>query len=101
MFIVPITGMDPVKGLDQMELVPEQKKAPEGSFKSLLEEAIQNAETEQKKGEQVDQLLATGQIDDLHTALIQAEQTAAAVEFTTQLASRAVGAYNQIMGMQI
>ena len=73
----------------------------EGSFKNLLEEAIKTAEKEQIKGEQLDQLLAAGQIDDLHTALIQAEQTAAAVEFTTQLTSRAVSAYNQIMGMQV
>lgn len=101
MFIVPITRMDPMKELDQLERQPSQETASGGSFKNLLEEAIKNAEAEQKKGEQVDGLLATGQIDDLHTALIQAEQTAAAVEFTTQLASRAVTAYNQIMGMQV
>lgn len=41
------------------------------------------------------------QIDNLHTALIQAEQSAAAIEFTTQLTSKAVSAYTQIMGMQI
>ena len=45
--------------------------------------------------------LAAGEVDNLHTALIQAEQSAAAIEFTTQLASKAVSAYNQIMGMQI
>lgn len=101
MFIVPITGMEPMKGMDALERQTELERASEGSFQSLLEEAIKTAEEEQKKGEQIDGLLATGQIDDLHTALIQAEQTAAAVEFTTQLASRAVSAYNQIMGMQV
>ena len=100
MFIVPISGMSTGKISGQAEsgIVPEQ---PSSSFKNLLEEAIQNAEAEQEKGKQVDSLLASGEIDDLHTALIQAEQTAAAVEFTTQLASRAVSAYNQIMGMQV
>ena len=33
--------------------------------------------------------------------MIQAEQSAAAVEFTTQLTSKVVSAYNQIMGMQV
>lgn len=100
MFIVPISGMSTgnISGQTDSGMIPEQSSA---SFKNLLEEAIQNAEAEQKKGEQVDRLLASGEIDDLHTALIQAEQTAAAVEFTTQLASRAVSAYNQIMGMQV
>ena len=80
MFIVPVSGFEPIKGLEGLE--SHEKK-------------------NEIKGEQLDQLLAAGQIDDLHTALIQAEQTAAAVEFTTQLTSRAVSAYNQIMGMQV
>jgi len=49
----------------------------------------------------MDRKLALGEIDDLHSAMIQAEQSAAAVEFTTQLTSKAVSAYNQIMGMQV
>lgn len=49
----------------------------------------------------MDTKLSLGETDDLHTVMIQAEQTAAAVEFTTQLTSKAVNAYNQIMGMQV
>lgn len=100
MFIVPISGMGSAQISEQIE-AGISKEQPSTEFKNLLEEAIQNAEIQQKRGEEADKLLASGQIDDLHTALIQAEQTAAAVEFTTQLASRAVSAYNQIMGMQI
>lgn len=101
MFIVPITKMDMVMSLEEAEKSSGSKKAPEKEFKNILQEAIQTAQEESAKGEEVDKLLATGQIDDLHTALIQAEKSAAAIEFTTQLTSRAVGAYNQIMGMQI
>lgn len=101
MFIVPVSGFEPIKGLEGLESHEKKNDIKEGSFKNFLEEAIKTAEKEQIKGEQLDQLLAAGQIDDLHTALIQAEQTAAAVEFTTQLTSRAVSAYNQIMGMQV
>lgn len=100
MFIVPISGMGTAQISEQTQAGLNREKQP-AEFKNLLEEAIQNAEIQQKKGEETDKLLASGQIDDLHTALIQAEQTAAAVEFTTQLASRAVSAYNQIMGMQV
>ncbi len=100
MFIIPISGIGAAQLPEQAEAGLRQEQTS-ASFKNLLEEAIQNAEIQQKKSEDTDQLLASGQIDDLHTALIQAEQTAAAVEFTTQLASRAVSAYNQIMGMQV
>ncbi|WP_125141526.1 flagellar hook-basal body complex protein FliE [Clostridium transplantifaecale] len=100
MFIVPITKMDIVSSLEEAGKQSGSKR-PEKEFKNILQEAIQTAQEESAKGEEVDKLLATGQIDDLHTALIQAEKSAAAIEFTTQLTSRAVGAYNQIMGMQI
>ena len=101
MFIVPITKMDMVSSLEEAVKSGGSNKEPEKEFKNILQEAIQTAQEESAKGEEVDRLLATGQIDDLHTALIQAEKSAAAIEFTTQLTSRAVGAYNQIMGMQI
>ena len=101
MFIVPITKMDMVSSLEEARKLSGSNKEPEKEFKNILQEAIQTAQEESAKGEEVDRLLATGQIDDLHTALIQAEKSAAAIEFTTQLTSRAVGAYNQIMGMQI
>ena len=101
MFIVPITKMDMVTSLEEAGKPGIGGKRPEKEFINILQEAIQTAQEESAKGEEVDRLLATGQIDDLHTALIQAEKSAAAIEFTTQLTSRAVGAYNQIMGMQI
>lgn len=101
MFIVPITKMDMVSSLEEAVKSSGSDKVPEKEFKNILKEAIQTAQEESAKGEEVDRLLAAGQIEDLHTALIQAEKSAAAIEFTTQLTSRAVGAYNQIMGMQI
>ncbi len=94
MFIVPITKMDMVSSLEEAGKPSGGSKRPENEFKNILQEAIQTAQEESAKGEEVDRLLATGQIDDLHTALIQAEKSAAAIEFTTQLTSRAVGAYN-------
>lgn len=48
----------------------------------------------------MDVKLAAGQVDHLHS-LIQAEKTAATIEFTTQPVIKAVNAYNQIMGMQV
>ena len=67
----------------------------------MLKEAVREADQAIKDTQIMDMKLASGQVDNLHTALIQAEKTAAAVEFTIQITTKAVNAYNQIMGMQV
>lgn len=103
MFIVPITRMPGVESLEAITKKETEAVQNSGgqSFQNIFEEAIKNVEETQAASNREDELLAAGNIDDLHTAIIQAQQTAAAVEFTTQLTSKAVGAYNQIMGMQV
>ena len=66
-----------------------------------IRDRIREADQALQETSEMDRKLALGEIDDLHSAMIQAEQSAAAVEFTTQLTSKAVSAYNQIMGMQV
>ena len=94
--------------LDQIKPIQDNKQtisaktggAP-GKFQNVLKQAVEEADRAIEDMRETDVKLASGQIDNLHTALIQAEQTAATVEFTTQLASKAVNAYNQVMNMQI
>ncbi len=45
--------------------------------------------------------LAFGNIDDLHNLSINSERSAAAIELTVQMATRALAAYNEIIKMQI
>ena len=101
MFIVPITKMDSVIPSDQVNVTPGGKTAQGPQFKDMLKAAVREADQAIKDTQEMDVNLAAGQVDNLHTALIQAEKSAAAIEFTTQLTSKAVNAYNQIMGMQI
>lgn len=102
MFIVPIAKMDGVQSLKELKTSAKAPQQPAAAnFKNIFENAIKEADQAIKDTRDMDVKLATGQIDNLHTALIQAEQSAAAIEFTTQLASKAVSAYTQVMGMQI
>ena len=103
MFIVPITRMPEIESLDHIKKKgASQGQSEDGqSFQSVLDNMLSEIEENQKLSGEEDLKLAAGGVDDLHSAIIQAEQTAAAVEFTTQLTSRAVSAYNQIMGMQV
>ena len=102
MFFVPITKMDPSLTLEELKKSEGSQLPSEGKeFGSFLKEAIREADQALQETSEMDRKLALGEIDDLHSAMIQAEQSAAAVEFTTQLTSKAVSAYNQIMGMQV
>ena len=102
MFIVPISKMEGITSLSGMQkAAPSLEKGKKADFQSILKEAVEEADKAVQETREMDVKLASGEIDNLHTALIQAEQSAAAIEFTTQLASKAVNAYNQIMGMQI
>ena len=99
MFIIPVTRMEGVGDLTDLKKDSTVKAVPEKRFDSVLKEAVREADI--KDTQIMDMKLASGQVDNLHTALIQAEKTAAAVEFTTQITTKAVNAYNQIMGMQV
>ncbi len=102
MFIVPISRMPGIESLEKISGADEAMQKTSGkNFESVLGDAIKQVEEAQQASDEADELLATGGIDDLHTAMILAEQSSAAVEFTTQLTSRVVNAYNQIMNMQI
>ena len=101
MFIIPVTRMEGVGDLTDLKKDSTVKAVPEKRFDSVLKEAVREADQAIKDTQIMDMKLASGQVDNLHTALIQAEKTAAAVEFNTQITTKAVNAYNQIMGMQV
>lgn len=101
MFIVPITRMDGIIPSDSQKSRPAKGQNGQVPFKEILKTAVKEADQAIRETQEMDIKLASGQVDNLHTALIQAEKSAAAIEFTTQLSSKAVNAYNQIMGMQV
>ena len=94
MQITPMVRMEGVTGIQSLDELSRagasQEVKGKNSFQNILQDAIREADDSIKATEIMDEQLASGQIDNLHTALIQAEQSAAAVEFTTQLASKAV-----------
>ena len=100
MFIIPVTRMEGVGDLTDLKKDSTVKAVPEKRFDSVLKEAVREADQASKDTQIMYMKLASGQVDNLHTALIQAEKTAA-VEFTIQITTKAVNAYNQIMGMQV
>lgn len=80
----------------QTSLAPD-KSDQGGLFKELLNNAI-NAVNETDQKVIADQAaLATGQLDDLHTLMIDVAKADLAVETLVQLRNKALDAYNEIM----
>lgn len=99
MFIVPISPM-PLIGAPAEKMTQN----PDGSgipFADILSSAMQNARETQAVSQQDAYNLAMGEMDDLHTMMINSSKAATAMEFTVELTGRAVNAYNEILRMQV
>ena len=106
MFIVPITQMPAIKfgeienNLIENNVVDVNKKAS-SSFSDILTNAITNAQETQAISSKDAQDLAVGNVDDMHSVMINSEKAATALEFAVQVTGKAVNAYNEISRMQI
>lgn len=71
------------------------------AFGDMLQNALNNVNQLQQEAENAARQLALGQINDVHSVMIQTERAALALELTVQVSSRAINAYNEIMRMQM
>ena len=77
------------------------KKAGSGTFEELLKQGLEKVDQLQKQSENSNILLASGQIDSIHRAMIDAEKANIALQLTVQIRNKIIEAYNEIMRMQI
>lgn len=76
--------------------------AAEGqNFKDILSQSIEKLNQLLQDSDAAGQALATGSIDDIHSAMIAAEKADLALQFTLQIRNKIIDAYNEIMHMQI
>lgn len=104
MFIVPISQMPSPQSIGLTAPVETPAQTENGAklpFADVFQAALDNVRETQAASAQDAYDLSMGNIDDLHTVMIQSEKAATAIELTTQLASRAVNAYNEIIRMQV
>ena len=70
-------------------------------FRSIFENAVNDAKTTQADLEDKQYLLATGQIDDAHTVPIAAAQAQLSIDLLVQLRNKALDAYNELMRISL
>lgn len=98
-FITPIQIADSIGSLNSTKKINGTEDS--SLFKSIFENAIRTVEETEANHEQQEYLLATGQIDDVHTVTIAAAEAQLAVDMLVQLRNKAVEAYNEIIRITV
>jgi len=70
-------------------------------FSSLLRDALNKINDLQLQSDEYKQLLATGDVDNLHDVTIAAEKASIALQLTLAIRNKVVEAYQEIMRMQV
>ena len=94
-FITPINLWGSIEGLRESNSTSESQTS--GSmFCGIFENAIQDVRDTESN---LQNLLATGQIDDPHTVQIAASEAQLSTSMLVQLRNRAYEAYNELMNI--
>lgn len=88
-----ISSKTAVKGLQQSN--------GQSSFTDILSEVIDNAKEAEKSAEAQNVALLTGETDDLHTPLIEAQKAELVLSLAVQVRNKVIEAYNEVMRMQV
>jgi|BioPla2DNA2_1021312.scaffolds.fasta_scaffold02754_15 flagellar hook-basal body complex protein FliE len=106
-FIVPLTEMTSLNSIDGISKIGsgsiniDDDKEKEESFADTLKSAIMGVKELEMKSQQDSYDLAMGKTDDIEGIMIQSAKTTTAIEITTQIVTRVVNTYKEIMQMQI
>ncbi|QNI34166.1 flagellar hook-basal body complex protein FliE [Alloacidobacterium dinghuense] len=79
---------------------PSQAASPKTPFADLFQNAIQNVQQLEDKASTAVQGLLDGSGVDVHTAMIATGDADAAFELSLAVRNKAVGAFQQLMGLQ-
>lgn len=105
MFIVPLTSSMPsierLESIGKIEPIVEQKDDSQETFGDILRMKIQGVKDLETQSLQSAYDIATGASSDIETAMLDSAKASTAIELTTQITTRVVNAYKEIMQMQI
>jgi len=71
------------------------------SFTKVFDDIVENAQQTEKTAQDGAKDLAMGQIDDLHTVMINSAKAELALVMLVQVRNKALDAYNEVMRMSV
>lgn len=105
MDFTPITQLPPITSITaldkQTNQVKQTQEQPETSFADIYKGMIENVRETEAVANQDALDLAMGNVDDLHTVMINAQKAEVAVNLTVAVTNKVVNAYNEIIKMNI
>jgi len=103
MAIDSITQLRPVGSLTdvtRVDITPEPEKSGV-SFKEIVKDAISEVNKLQKNADELAVKLATGDVEDVHRAMIAMQKAKLALDLTIQVRNKVIEAYQEVMRMQV
>lgn len=79
----------------------QKTEEPKRAFSQFLSEALEKVNQSQLEADRLTQLLAAGEITDLHQVMIAAEKANIQLQLTLAVRNKVVEAYQEIMRMQM
>lgn len=79
----------------------ENKAKETKSFGDYLVAAIKNTNELQNQSDQMNKMLAAGQVNDISQVVLASEKADIAMQLTLQVRNRVVDAYQEVMRMQV
>ena len=103
MSIDPITRLRPVTSLNEVGTVDIKPESGESgvSFKGMLKDAVGEVNNLQKEADTLAIKLASGDVEDVHRAMIAMQKAKLALDLTIQVRNKVIDAYTEIMRMQV
>lgn len=86
------------RGLGLFETAHTEKTT---SFQDMLSNAIKNVDSLEKASEDYSVKLASGQLDNIHEAMIAAQKADVSMQYMIQIRNKVLDAYREITRMQI
>ncbi len=70
-------------------------------FKEVLNESLRNLNETELNAQEMDRLLAIGEIDNLHDVMVASQQAEIALNLALEIKTQVIDAYKEIMRLQL
>ncbi|NEU29377.1 flagellar hook-basal body complex protein FliE [bacterium LRH843] len=97
-FLIQNSTIQPVMTNIKQKVTPAEAGQ---TFKVALKEAINDVNSLQQQSGKKTELLASGNIDDLHDVMITGQKASVALQATVEVRNKVIEAYQEIMRMQV
>ncbi|MGE4282501.1 MAG: flagellar hook-basal body complex protein FliE [Clostridia bacterium] len=96
-----INGINNIQPIKINTVISESSSKQDVGFSEFFKNAMDQVNQLQQNAVHSNDLLAAGQVENLHQVMIDSEKADIALQFTIQVRNKIMDAYNEIMRMQI